>query len=348
MADKTNFQAFVATLKPKPFSLYLLADQEPYFREKAFTMLKNLILGEDEINYFLLDGDSLTPEGLADHLNSPPLFAEHKLIHIRRFRPSRFTEDNAELYLKALEDIPDYAVVFIELSEPATKRAKNGGEGAAGAKLIRTLSKNNPLFSFETPTPEELSRIVIKLFHENEKDISPSDVSYFLSRCQGNDTLSIIGEAKKLFSLPHREIKRDDIDSLVSLSPDAASYLISNALFDNHLNEALSIYRSLIKKGVGEYQLSTTIHNDMRRYYAIRIGMISGCSDNELINLLSITDKRLFVLKRIVGRVNPIRLRRCVSLCAENEHTLRTTGNDGVLSTESLLIKLSVLLGNTR
>jgi len=106
MAEKTNYAAFISSLK-SPLPLYLIADQEPYFREKAAEALKKTVVGDDDLNYFLLEGESLSPEELSAHLDSPPIFAEKKLVHIRHFKPSRLNEDDGSLFQKILEDIPD-------------------------------------------------------------------------------------------------------------------------------------------------------------------------------------------------------------------------------------------------
>lgn len=341
MAEKNNFKAFEAALKQDTTNLYIFSDKEPYFRERAEAMLRRLVVGEDDMNDILLDGDSLTPEILSEAVDAPPVFAPRKLIRVHRFAPSSVSAEDGELYLSVLSDIPDYAVVLLMLSEPAGKRSKGDGSNA----LSKGLAKLSPPYEFETPTPGELAKLIQRLCRASEKSISPSDADYFISLCAGNNTQTILSEAKKLLSVSREEIRREDIDSLVSLSPDAASYLITGAIFDGDSAKAITLYRSQIKKGVSEYVLSSVIFSDLKRYYAVKLGMSAGVSEAELIKFLSISDKRLFVLKKIVARVDVPRLRRSVTLAADNEYALRSSSGDGVLQTELLIMKLCVMLG---
>ncbi|MBR4867357.1 MAG: hypothetical protein IKU11_11750 [Clostridia bacterium] len=339
MAEKNNFKAFEAALKQDNTNLYIFSDKEPYFREKAEEMLRRQILGEDDMNDVLLDGDSLTPETLSEAVDAPPIFAPRKLIRVHRFAPSSVSQEDGELYLSILSDIPDYAVVLLMLAEPAKKG--KGGDGS----LTKGLSKLSPPFEFDTPTPGELAKLIQRMCRASEKSISPSDADYFISLCAGADTQTVLSEAKKLLSVARDEIRREDIDALVSLSPDAASYLITGAIFDGDSAKAITLYRSQIKKGVSEYVLSSVIFSDLKRYYAVKLGIGAGIPEAELIKFLSISDKRLFVLKKIVARVDVPRLRRSVTLAADNEYALRSSSGDGVLETELLIMKLCVLLG---
>ncbi|MBR6762419.1 MAG: DNA polymerase III subunit delta [Clostridia bacterium] len=340
MAEKNNFKAFEAALKQDNTNLYIFSDKEPYFREKAEEMLRRQILGEDDMNDILLDGDSLTPEALSEAVDAPPIFAPRKLIRVHRFAPSSVSAEDGELYLSVLSDIPDYAVVLLMLAEPAKK-----GRGGDSNALAKGLSKLSTPFEFETPTPGELAKLIQRMCRAAEKGISPSDADYFISLCAGSDTQTVLSEAKKLLSVSRDEIRREDIDSLISLSPDAASYLITGAIFDGDSAKAITLYRNQIKKGVSEYVLSSVIFSDLKRYYTVKLGMGAGIPEAELLKFLSISDKRLFVLKKIVARVDVPRLRRSVTLAADNEYALRSSSGDGVLETELLIMKLCVLLG---
>ena len=347
MADKNALAAFRAALKKNTDRLYVFADKEVWFRDRASEELRQAVIGDDDMNLVMLDGDTLTPEALSDAVDMPPVFAERKFIHVRRFHPSALTEEDGKLYISILEDLPDYVVLLIELAEAAKKG--RGGEGSAGASSFgRALSRLTTVYEFETPSPDELSKLILRTFREEEKSISPADASYFISLCAGSDTQAVMSEARKLLSVPHHDITRADIDSLVSLSPDAASYLISNAIFEGNLAEALSLYRAQIKKGASEYVLSGILFSDMRRYYGVKLGTMENIPTEELLSLLSIRENRLFVLRKIVSRVDIVRLRRAVTLCAENEYALRSTSQDGVLLTETLLMKLCILLGRIR
>ncbi|MCQ2447159.1 MAG: DNA polymerase III subunit delta [Clostridia bacterium] len=347
MAEKNALAAFKAALKKDTDRLYVFADKEPWFRDKCCEELTAAVVGDDDMNLVTLDGDTLTPEELSDAVDMPPVFAERKFIHVRRFHPAQLTAEDADLYISILKDIPDYAVLLIELAEPARK-GKNTEGGGGSASFARALSSLTTVYEFETPSPDEMAKLIIRTFREAEKSISPADAAYFVSLSAGSDTQQVMSEAEKLLSVPHHDITRADIDSLVSLSPDAASYLISNAIFEGNLAEALSLFRAQIKKGSNEYILSSILFGDMRRYYAVKLGTAENVSSDKLCSLLSIRENRLFVLRKIVSRVDILRLRRAVSLCVENEYKLRSSSEDGVLMTEMLLMKLCILLGRAR
>ena len=190
--------------------------------------------------------------------------------------------------------------------------------------------------------------MVIRAARDAGKDITPSAADRLVALSAGSDTQGVMSEAGKLFSISSHEITREDVDALITLSPDAAAYLISGAVFDGDLSSALTQYRYQIKKGANPYALSSLLFSDVRRYYAVKIGTAAGAGVEELVSQLSISEKRLYVLKKIVGRIDITRLRRAVYLAAENEYLMRSSSADRAILTETLLIKLTVLLGRTR
>lgn len=349
--------SFRAALSKGKETLWVFSDREPWFREKCAGELRAFAVGDDEPNSVTLDGDSLTPELLADALDAPPLFAERKFVRVRAFRISSLSEEDAKLYREILSDVPEYAVLLLELAETPSRRGDGGEKGPEGATRSRGdagralhdyLKKNSAYFDFETPSPQEMTRLVIRAAVEAGREISPAAADRLVALSAGSDTQSVMSEAAKLFSLPSREITREDVDELVSLSPDAAAYLISGAVFDGDLASALTQYRHQIKKGANPYALSSLLLSDVRRYYAVKLGTAAGIGSEDLASQLSISEKRLYVLKKIVGRIDVTRLRRAVYLAAENEYLMRSSSADRTILAETLLIKLTVLLGRTR
>ena len=350
---ESSLAAFRSALAQGKARLWVFSDREPWFREKCAGELRAFAVGGDEPNALTLDGDGLTPEALADALDSPPLFAERKFVRVRAFRLSPVSDEDAALYKEILSDIPEYAVLLLELAEAPSRRG-DGGDGAArtrgdaGRSLHDFLRKNGAYFDFETPSPQEMTGLVIRAAQDAGRTISPAAADRLVALSAGNDTQSVMSEAAKLFSLPSREITREDVDDLVTLSPDAAAYLISGAVFDGDLASALTQYRRQIKKGANPYALSSLLLSDVRRYYAVKLGAAAGIGGGELASRLSISEKRLYVLKKIVSRIDVTRLRRAVFLAAENEYLMRSSSADRTILTETLLIKLTVLLGRTR
>ncbi|MBR5743134.1 MAG: hypothetical protein IKX85_04970 [Clostridia bacterium] len=347
MKESSALASFRAALALGTERLWVFSDREPWFRERCASELRAFAVGDDEPNALLLDGDALTPEVLSDALDAPPIFAERKFVRVRAFRASGLSEEDAGLYKEILSDVPEYAVLLLELAEGPSRRGK--AAGGSGKSLLDFLKKHGSFFDFETPAPAEMARLLIRAAGDAGKELSPSDADYLVSLSAGSDTQSVMSEAEKLFSLPSREIRREDIDDLVTLSPDAAAYLISGAVFDGDLASALTQYRRQIRKGASEYSLSSLLHSDVRRYYAVKIGSDAGIPGEELASLLAISDRRLFVLKKIVARIDAARLRRAAYLAAENEYLLRSvSAADRTVLTEMLLIKLTVLLGRMR
>ena len=333
--------AFRSALSQGKERLWIFSDREPWFREKCAGELRAFAVGDDEPNAITLDGDVLTPELLADALDSPPLFAERKFVRVRSFRAAPGSEEDAGRYKETLSDVPDYAVLLLELSEVPSR-------GDAGRSLLDFLKKHGAYFDFETPSSQEMTKLVIRAARDAGREISPAAADRLVALSAGSDTQSVMSEANKLFSLPSREITLEDVEDLVTLSPDAAAYLISGAVFDGDLASALTQFRRQIKKGASPYALSSLLLSDVRRYYAVKLGTAAGIGSEDLASQLSISEKRLYVLKKITGRIDVTRLRRAVYLAAENEYLMRSSSADRTILIETLLIKLTVLLGRTR
>ena len=351
MKDASALASFRASLAAGKETLWIFSDKEPWFREKCAEELRLFAVGDDEPNTLTLDGDGLTPEALSDAVDSPPLFAGRKFIRVRSFHASSLPEEDAGLYKEIFSDLPEYAVVLLELAEAPSRRGKSapGDEKKAGGKsLLDFLRKKGSYFDFETPSAPEMTRLLLREAGEAGRSFAPGAAERLVALSTGSDTQSVMSEAKKLFSLPSSEITPEDVESLVTLSPDAAAYLISSAVFDGDLASALTQYRRQLKKGANVYALSSMLLSEVKRVYAVKLGAAAGVPNEELASSLSISDRRLYVLKKIVSRIDVTRLRRAASLAAENEYLMRSSSQDAEALTEMLLIKLAVLVGRTR
>lgn len=377
MAKKSGDSAsfFEKEIKTKPGQLYIFSGDEDYLKSSYTERLKAVLFEDgDEFNFDRLDGGILTPERLAESIDTLPVFGERRMVVVEDFIPSEIAEGDEKLFIQILSDLPEYICLVIELGKSKKKKsaadtkkspsqeqvsAKNtentdtedGPEGERkkseekGKKLSGLLEKSGRIIKCETPDERELAVFVADIMAKNNRRISASDADYMISLCAGYDMQRIYTESIKLTSTGKKSaVTRDEITESVTPSAQVGAFDITNYIAEGNMAQALTVYRKLLQSGENNIVIANMILASFKRLYTVKLAVDERLPDSIMASRLRLSEKALPVVKRKSAGYDLSKLRLCVQWSAENCYALQSSAVDDDLIMESFIIRITNML----
>ncbi|MBR5224697.1 MAG: DNA polymerase III subunit delta [Clostridia bacterium] len=319
-----NYKEEVTALKTAgPERLYLLYGPEDYLRERYLEELKQICVPDGaEFSYKRLNGPSIDLSDLSEAVNALPFFTERTLVELRDYDINHCRDEEAERLKAILGDIPDYCTVVFVVSSSYDIDGR-----LSAAKLLKKLGR---AIEFTEQEGNALTQWVASRFRALGKQISREDIEHliFLS---GNRMNSLISEIEKLAAHAAGEIvTREEIDAVASRVPEADVFRMAELLSLRDVERAAAILSNLLTdKDNHPIKLNALIANQMRRLYAVKIGLDAGKARKDVMDLAGIRFDSIFdKLAASARRYSTEQLGKIVTLCADYDFRMKSTGLD--------------------
>ncbi len=215
--------------------VYLLYGEEGYLKKQYKQRFIKAMLPEgDTMNYAYYEGKNTDVKEVIDLAETLPFFAERRLI---LFENTGFFKGagGAELadYIK---DMPD-TTFFIFIESEIDKRSK----------LYKAVKSKGHIVELTTQDETTLKRWVASLLRREQKQMSETDIRYFLEKV-GTDMENIQRELEKVvcYALDRERITRDDIDAVCVTQISNHIFDMVNAVADGNRRKALDLYYELL------------------------------------------------------------------------------------------------------
>lgn len=371
--DSASF--FEKEIKTKPGQMYVFLGDEDYLKNSYTERLKAVLFGDgDGFNFDRLDGGILTPETLAESLDTLPVFGERRMVVVEDFIPSEIADGDEELFIQLLNDLPEYICLVIELGKSKKKKSAGAAKKSPsqepvsaentanidaedepsgerkkgeekGKRLSGLLEKSGRAIKCETPDERELADFVAEIMAKNNRRISVSDAAYMISLCAGYDMQRIYTEAVKLTSSgKNSTVTRSEITESVTPSAQVGAFDITNYIAEGNMAQALTVYRKLLQSGENNIVLAGMILASFKRLYAVKLAVDERLPDSIMVSRLRLSEKALPVVKRKATGYDLSKLRLCVQWSAENCYALQSSAVDNDLIMESFIIRITNML----
>lgn len=336
--EKLDYGALVRELKSSgPERLYLLRGMETYLRDAFLTELKRVCIpaGEDDFSYHRLNGPSVDMRELSDAVNSLPFMSERTLTEVRGLDLNRCREADAQLLERIIADIPQSATVcFVQ---------DGSWEPDSRLKAVKAVRKHGRDVNFTSQAQGSLVTWIRKRFAALDKEIDPS-VAMKLIFASGEYMAGLIPEIEKLASASKgQRITAEDVERFAHHLPEARIFDMTDAMAERRWDAAASILSELLRM-TDQEPIATlaVIGNQFRRLYAARLAIdegLGGAYVEKLYNIRfsGITQKLMSTARGFTKE----QLRRAVSLCAETDYAMKSSGVDDVELLKELLVRIA-------
>ena len=248
-------------------NIYLLEGSDAYFRMKGEEMIKSAFMQMPELNFTVLDGETLKGNSLSSLISaveSVPFMSEKRIVKVTEFHPS---DAEYEKYLKnTFENFPAETILLIVNTE-----------GKRGVDLKRKAC----ITFIDCNCADEES--VIKWVYitlRNAKISASVEVCTLIARyCQCNMSRIALEVEKLIDYKKEGELSRAEVDALVYKDTDYRIYEMTNAVARRDYDTFSSIEMELCRK-VGD---ETSVLSGLFSYFKNLLLIVSSdCSDRQL------------------------------------------------------------------
>lgn len=253
--------------------------EETYLKHHYINLVKAQLVDDLTADFnFVLFEDDITANDLGTALETPPMMSDSKLILIKN---TGIFKGKSGDWASVFADVPDYAYVLAD-EENVDKRSA----------AYKAFSPNALSVDFELRKPGELKAWVGKILAKNQKDISPSDLDYFLD-VAGTDMYSISAQADKVLSyVGHRKkIEREDIDATVTKSLMTKEYSLTDALLTRNKKEAFILLGELFDMRTDPVRLLHIISSAFLSAYKAGVYLSDGANRAQAAAALGIPNR---------------------------------------------------------
>ena len=319
-----------------PERLYLLYGPEDYLRERYLEELKKLCVpGEDDFSYKRLDGPAIDLGELSEAVNALPFFTERTMVEVRDYDINKCRDAESDALKGILSDIPDYCTVVFVLSSSYELDGR-----LTAAKLLKKLGR---ALEFTEQEGNALLSWAASRFKALGKSISRADIEYliFLSGSRMN---ALIPEIEKAASYAAGDtVTRADIDATANRLPEADVFQMSDLLSQHQTDRAAAILSDLLSdKNNHPILLTALIGQQMRRIYAVKLGATAGQTRSQIMELSCV--RYDFLYEKLAGAAKSYtlsQLETIVSLCAEYDFKMKSTGLDPYVLIRELFARIA-------
>lgn len=335
---KFDYATAVRTLREEgPQRIYLLYGEEDYLREQFFEALKKQTVdpATAEFNHKRIMDLSTGIEGLREAVDVLPFFAERTLVEVREFDPAKLKERDLEQLKALIQDIPDYCTIVLI---PPTGKDPDGR-----LAIVKAIRKQGVAIEFTAQGESMLCNWIRRRFHAMEKEISLATAEHLVF-VSGSLMNQLITEIEKIAGYAkNTEITIQDIDAVATRLPESNIFEMTERLAKRDFNGAAAIAADLLRNKEHPIMLTAMIGQQFRRLYAARLSMEEQLGSAYVREVCGI--KHDFILKRLMTAAKGFSLEQlacAVTLCAETDFAMKSSGGDSEDRFKDLLLRLAL------
>ncbi len=309
-------------------NVYLLYGEEKYWKRQYYKRLLQAA-GDtgDGMNTVIMEGRKLTEEEIILSADTLPFFAERRIVVVK---DSGFFKKKADTLAEYMEKVPE-TTLLIFLEEDVDR----------SLKLYKRVDKFGRAVAYNALEGQELSVRVAKYLKDSGRNIRQSDMDYLLEQT-GNDFTSIINELEKLISYTEgsSEVRREDIDAVVTDHTERAMYELTNAMADKDPARAMNCYYELMKNNkdisMGVIRSAAGLFTQLLELREMRG---KGMSSDEIAGKLHLHPYRAKMLCQQAMRYESRELKEMLEECVAAESDIKQGRMDSTIRGELLIAR---------
>ena len=329
-------------------SVYLFTGPEELTKVEALKALRAALLppGLEQLNDITLEG--VGAQEIIDCCETLPVMCDRRIVVVRNWQPllpaknkkkessdkdskADSTDAESQRMLDWLKNPPDTCALVFYMSVEADGRRK----------LAATLKKMGCVVEFDHLSGAALQKWCAQQLKPLGKRITVNAINE-LSMMAGQDLNRLSGELKKLAAYigERSEIHVEDVQEIVSPSPEYTVFMILDHLLSGKLSEATKVVNSVLQTEPSAVRLINLLASQLRIDTHMKYAMESGSPLPEVQKNLGISDGRAFHIKKQVRHLSADALRERYLSCVEANYAVTTGQLQERAALDKLLIKL--------
>ena len=332
-----EFEKSIKNKKIENSYIFCGSDDE-LIKEGIDSISKQVVLsGMEDLNYIKIDGLNTSMDEIVNACETMPFMGDRKLVLVYRanFLREKTDSHGTQIYNEIknyLKNLPPYTVlimyyIFNDKRETAKKNKK-----------LMALDKFTHIVNFEKLKRDKFRKKVESIFNEKGKSIGKVELNFFCERVQNNFNIIKL-EIDKLIDYTYgRDITRNDIQKLIPAKSEDDVFDLVDLISQRKIEKAIDIMDELLFKADQHMLIVTSIENQFKKLYRIKIGIKQGKKVNDFVAELHVPT---FVCEKLINlskKFSSRQLEGLIKLCVETEGKIKSTGVDKTMELELLLL----------
>lgn len=317
-------------------TLYLFHGEEDYLRDYYVEAVRKKLLpaGTETFNLHVFQGKDLELQTLSDCIDAFPMMNDRTLLLVYDY--DLFKNEERRSRLESLfQDLPDY-VCLIFIYDLLPFKA-NGN-----TRLGKLIKKVGVTVEFQPQQQSDLNAWIRRHFKALGKEIDNSTAEYLTFLCGGLMT-GLQGEIEKIGSYaPGVKITKADIDAVATPVLDAKVFEMSNAIAAGNFDQAMAVLSDLYQMNEAPIKILAVLGNQLRQMWSARLALEQRKGQDYLAGLWKM--RTSWQARRLLDSARRFDLnwcRRAVTLAAETDLAMKSSGADGEELLVDLLLRLA-------
>ncbi len=317
-------------------NLYLFYGPESFLMENKLDSIKSRLIPKDfeTLAYVKFEGKEAKFDEFEDECAFLPFGAEKKLLLVKNTNWLSNSKSAEFKRLKEIcEDIPEYLFIVIIENDFDKKKEKN----------IDFIEKNGEIVLFEMLSVTALTSWVDKIFSENGKIVSQSDISYIINACS-QSMGRIYSEVNKLivFSGENEKILRDDIEALVAKTSEYRIYELFDEIIEVRADRALEKLETLLASGEKPTSIIAGISGKLYELLTVKLLNSDRVPNKEISSYFDFPRPDFVINKMITQskRYGEKYLKRMIRKAIDFDKRIKSGKISGELAAEMYILEL--------
>ena len=307
---------------------YLLYGEEAYLVREYKKLLKDAIVGDDQMNCAFYSGKNLNLLEIRDLAMTLPFFAEHRLIC---FEDTGLFSGDSSGFPELVAELPE-SCHFLFTESSVDRRSK----------MYKALAKTGLCCNFEKRERDELVEWVGRGMARSGLGIT-REAAEMLVDYTGEDMGALRMEMDKLLSYCEGKdgVRREDVEALCSVRPENRIFEMTELASRGKTKEALDLYHDLISMRESPLGILFLLARQMNQLLTVKELEKERKSRDEIASAMKLNPYVVQKLSGIAGAFTAGQLRDSVSECVSREEAVKTGMMNDQIAVDSLLIAIS-------
>lgn len=335
--DNTALEQLKTDLKQDTLgSFYVFYGEEAYLRTHYLERVKKKLIDEftEAFNFHRYNEETISPEALADSIESLPMMAERSLVQVEDVDFFKQPEDARNSYSEIFSDIPAHCTLVLVYDTVEYKPDMR----------MKTLSKameHAVQVEFNKPSERELSAWIARHFKTYGQTISTELCRYFIQITGGSMT-RLLTEIEKVSAYAEDcIITREAIDAVVEPVLEAVVFDLSDAIAKGRYETALVKLTTLLQKQEEPITILGAIAGQMRHIATAQTLRAAGKGVKDLMSLCGIRAYPAEKAMEFAARLSERFCETAVELCMQTDLKMKTSYDEPKRLLELLVLRLA-------
>ena len=319
--------------------VYLITGDEPYLKLRYTSLIADAALSGAmrDFNEVILQGDETNIDDITDSCLQMPAGDGKRCVRVTDMKLDSLSDGDTDKLMQYLADpAPDTVLIFLQNAAGFSKKTKKAKD------LYTAFSKSGGCAQLDKRTENDLVRFIVSSAKEKGFTIDPQDALYMLSRC-GDDMSLLEQETEKLGALGCGTISRSVIDDAGTVTPEATSFQMTDAIFGRNARAAFEYLDILFEQKTEPMLISGALISLYTDIYRVKAAKLSKADPSVLSRIFPAAYKSSFKLKKAVSRASSLtmpQIKSSLDILADTDRKLKSTSDDKKTVFQQTIVRL--------